>query len=92
MRHKFDPANKHRLMDAERGKLLHRILRPGGWLAIIEWQKKETEPGPPLHERLSPEDAQEKAACAGFKPELIKILNEFHYLQVVSASALRLRR
>ncbi|TFH39573.1 MAG: class I SAM-dependent methyltransferase, partial [Bacteroidia bacterium] len=29
-----------------------RILKPGGRIAIIEWEKKETPMGPPIHHRL----------------------------------------
>lgn len=28
------------------------LIKPGGWLAIVEWVKREMEVGPPLEERL----------------------------------------
>lgn len=33
-----------------------RILRPGGHLILVDFQKRDTPHGPPVHERLSPED------------------------------------
>jgi ubiquinone/menaquinone biosynthesis C-methylase UbiE len=36
-----------------------RLLRPGGYLLIIEWNKEETPPlGPPLQDRLAFEDLE----------------------------------
>ncbi len=34
-----------------------RIVKPQGWIAIIEWHKAETEGGPPVEERLAMKDA-----------------------------------
>ena len=61
---------------------LRRILTVGGWLAVIEWQKKETEVGPPLKVRLSPEECQQLASNAGFRPEPVQVVNDLHYLQI----------
>jgi len=36
---------------------IKRILKPGGHLAVVDWQKRETPHGPPLHIRLTPEEA-----------------------------------
>lgn len=35
---------------------IHRILKPGGILAIIDWEKKETEMGPPVDHRIGREE------------------------------------
>lgn len=45
----------------EPGKLLEeiaRVLKPGGALAVVEWKKEQQEWGPPLEERLAPEQAE----------------------------------
>jgi ubiquinone/menaquinone biosynthesis C-methylase UbiE len=34
-----------------------RVLKPGGHLILVDFQKKDTPHGPPVQERLSPEDA-----------------------------------
>lgn len=36
---------------------IKRTLKPKGHLAVVDWQKKETAHGPPLHIRLTPEEA-----------------------------------
>ena len=35
-----------------------RIVKKGGWIAIMEWKKEEMKPGPPLKERVSFEDVE----------------------------------
>lgn len=42
-----------------------RVLKNGGRLAVVEWQKKETPHGPPLDERLSVEEIKEMLNKAG---------------------------
>lgn len=44
-----------------------RILRSGGKLLLIEWEKKSAEMGPPLHIRLAPDELLAALAQAGFK-------------------------
>jgi ubiquinone/menaquinone biosynthesis C-methylase UbiE len=34
-----------------------RVLKPGGHLILVDFQKRDTPHGPPVQERLSPEDA-----------------------------------
>lgn len=43
-----------------------RILRPDGWLAVVEFKKEDTRPGPPVAIRLSPEDLDVFVLAAGF--------------------------
>jgi hypothetical protein len=33
------------------------VLRPKGRISLVDWQAKETEGGPPLHERIPMEKA-----------------------------------
>ncbi|MFP6595704.1 MAG: class I SAM-dependent methyltransferase [Dehalococcoidia bacterium] len=35
-----------------------RIVKKGGWIAIMEWKKEETSSGPPLKERISIKDVE----------------------------------
>jgi len=45
----------------------HRILKPNGRLAVVDWKKEESGGwGPPLEERLSLAEAEERLEKAGF--------------------------
>ncbi len=48
-----------------------RILQPGGKIAIIEWKYQQTEKGPPIDHRLSPE-------------QINKMLEELNFLGIRS--------
>lgn len=48
-------------------KELKRLLRPGGKLLLLDWQKKEEEKGPPYEERIDITEAEEFIKKAGFK-------------------------
>lgn len=45
---------------------LRRVLKPGGRLAAVEWERVETEAGPPLEHRLTPEDSRAILGKGGF--------------------------
>ncbi|MBI2846592.1 MAG: class I SAM-dependent methyltransferase [Chloroflexi bacterium] len=60
-------------------KRIAKALKPGGWLAVIEWYKKEMEEGPPAYERLSEAQVQRLAKKAGFVQTRKLPLNEMHY-------------
>lgn len=64
---------------------LKGVLKPGGWLAVLEWYRQETEYGPPLEDRLTLKEVQELASSAGFTVNDEQPLNEDHYLLVLSA-------
>jgi len=57
-----------------------RLLRKGGWAAVIEWHKRETEHGPPLKSRLSPEEIVEIAAGLGLRKESLRSVQDDRYL------------
>jgi ubiquinone/menaquinone biosynthesis C-methylase UbiE len=46
---------------------LTRLLKPGGRLAVIEWQKRATPYGPPLEDRISPDELIADAHAAGLR-------------------------
>ena len=59
-----------------------RLLKPEGRLVILEWEKIEEEIGPPLEERLTPEDVVADAEAAGLQPVEERALTHDQYLRV----------
>jgi ubiquinone/menaquinone biosynthesis C-methylase UbiE len=60
-----------------------RVLRPGGRLVVIEFDKVESRPGPPAAIRLSPEEVETLTAPFGFRPERrIKVGNTLYLLSL----------
>lgn len=60
----------HEVEDKE--KLLSevfRVMKDGGTLLIIDWQKKETEQGPPFNIRLTKDEIENYISKAGLKLE-----------------------
>ena len=60
-----------------------RCVRAGGWLALLEWHKKEMDSGPPLKERIEEADLLEMAKKAGFRLERRHSLNSEQYMLVM---------
>ena len=56
------------------------ILKPGGWVAVIEWVKEKTEGGPPLAERMSLSETIRDGRAAGLRYASNESLNPKHYL------------
>lgn len=48
---------------------LHRVLAPGGKLLVVDWEKKPSPKGPPLHHRLGSQELQEALSQKGFLPQ-----------------------
>lgn len=60
------------------GKVFN-LLKPGGWLAVVEWFKKEMPVGPPLKERIDLNEAIALAPQKGVKMVKHEALSEKHY-------------
>ena len=63
---------------------LRRTLRPDGRIVILEWEKKPTEVGPPVNERLTPEDILSDAKAAGYKVVEQRQISPDHYAFVLT--------
>jgi ubiquinone/menaquinone biosynthesis C-methylase UbiE len=62
------------------------LLKPEGRLAVIEWEKREDGPGPPLEDRISPEELVADAHAAGLRLRRRRELNERQYLAIFTAA------
>jgi ubiquinone/menaquinone biosynthesis C-methylase UbiE len=70
----------------DRADFLERVrghLRPGGWVGILEWVKKETGMGPPLSVRLDPDEGRELAVRAGLRVVGGKAISENFYMIIL---------
>jgi len=56
-----------------------RLLVPGGRLLLLEWKKEEMPAGPPVRDRLSPEEAEGWLVRAGVGIERRFEPNAYHY-------------
>ncbi len=50
---------------SELAREVTRLLVPGGCLLLLEWKKEEVPAGPPVHDRLTQEEAESYLAGAG---------------------------
>jgi ubiquinone/menaquinone biosynthesis C-methylase UbiE len=55
-----------------------RVLKPGGRLAIIEWEKREMPMGPPVEHRLHQDELMRMVTDAGFKMAKITPAGDYH--------------
>ncbi len=63
--------------------LLARLVRPGGWLALIEWERRENPiGGPPLAARIPPAEATTELATTGWRVTAQHPLNDWMYMLV----------
>lgn len=60
-------------------KEVHRVLKPGGKFAVVEWEKKEMPKGPPVQERIDSNDAAGIITEQGFSLIRSESLNQFNY-------------
>jgi len=57
-----------------------RVLKPGGCLAIVEFDKIDGPPGPPRHIRLAPVEVETLVAPYGFRRQKTVKLGPYNYL------------
>lgn len=62
---------------------IKRCLRRGGWLAVIEWQKIETEDGPPVGERIDEAELRALSTEIGYRSIGKHILNNDQYMLIM---------
>ncbi len=58
------------------------LLKPKGRLAVLEWQKKATEIGPPQEDRIAPDELIADAQAAGLRIHKRNDLGDDQYLVV----------
>lgn len=66
-----------------RSRFLHRAARlakPTGRIAVLEWEKREQTAGPPLDDRITPEELIADALAAGLDLHEQRSLSDDHYL------------
>lgn len=61
---------------------IYRVLKPGGYCICLEWEKQETNEGPPLHHRVAKEELELAVKSAGFNVLHMNKPTESHYLLV----------
>jgi predicted methyltransferase len=69
----------HRLIWLER---LHDVLRPGGRVAIVDWEKRPAPVGPDLEHKLAREDVVDEMAASGFTLIAAPDLLPYQYLLI----------
>lgn len=57
-----------------------RCLRNTGWLAVLEWHKREMEEGPPVKQRVEEEKVLSMATKLGFRFTARRDIDEKQYL------------
>jgi ubiquinone/menaquinone biosynthesis C-methylase UbiE len=57
-----------------------RVLGPDGILAIIEFDKIDRPPGPPIHIRLAPDDVEGLVIPHGFRKARVTEVGPYNYL------------
>ncbi len=63
-------------------KEAHRVLKHGGILAVVEFDKVEGPPGPPLKIRLTPEEVEHLVAPYGFQKTREARVGPYNYLML----------
>lgn len=63
-------------------QMVRGILKPNGWLTLLEWYKKEMESGPPVAERIDEQECLRLLEEAGFKLSSQPYLSDEHYMYV----------
>lgn len=61
---------------------VRRCLKDDGWLAVLEWHKRDMDHGPPVARRIDPDTMDTKLRILGFKTPERRELNTDQYLMV----------
>lgn len=61
---------------------VQRCLNDNGWIAVLEWHKRDMDYGPPIARRINPETMQAKLRNLGFQTPERHELNADQYLMV----------
>ena len=64
------------------------IMKPGAWVAVIEWVKEKTDGGPPVADRMSLSDTISAGRTAGLRYVSNESLNPKHYLVMLDKLAI----
>jgi len=59
-----------------------RVLKPGGHLFCLDWEKVESEQGPPLHHRIHSDDIKQAMKLQGFELIQQAAPTPAHYLLI----------
>ena len=59
------------------------LLKPGGWCAVLEWYRKETEHGPPLEARIDPAELETLSRAVGFQVRWWRDINGLQYMALL---------
>ena len=62
---------------------IRRLLKPRGWVTVLNWHRRESESGPPLDRRIDPESMQQTAQEAGFRYRTRRDLNGEQYMMTL---------
>ncbi|MDD5083925.1 MAG: class I SAM-dependent methyltransferase [Candidatus Moranbacteria bacterium] len=60
-------------------KEVHRVVRPGGHVLLMEWKNTDASVGPDLHLRISREELTSLVQSSGFSVQKELSVGDFHY-------------
>ena len=63
-------------------KEIHRVLKPNGKFAVVEYKKISSKRGPPMGIRIAPEQVKQKVAPYGFEFLKTVEIGELNYLSL----------
>ncbi len=64
------------------------IMKPGAWVAVIEWVKEKTDGGPPVADRMTLSETISAGRAAGLRYVSNESLNPKHYLVILDKLAI----